>query len=401
MNHPHSNKIALFLLMFNMFITMAGIGVIIPVMPDYLKQFGAAGQILGLLIATFAFAQFVFSPLAGNLSDKYGRKNLIIFGLVVYGLSQIFFGLSTEIWMLFIARLFSGLGAAFIMPPIMAFVADVTTYEERGKGMGLLGASISFGFMIGPAIGGFLSTISLQFPFYLGGTVAIIAAMISLILLPQKKQSPKQENATQHIGRQMIASLRTPYFVMLLVVLLFSFGIANFQTTLPLFVTQKFHYTPSDIAVILTVAGFVGVLVQIFAVNRLFKRFGEMKVILVNIIVAASTLLVIIYVDGYFVMLLLTTIFSTATTLIRPAINTLISKLANDHQGFAAGLNNAYMSLGNMIGPAIAGITFDINQNIPYYLGAFILTACFILAFLWAQIKAPHLMKTDVNKPSV
>ena len=118
MNHQYSNKVALFLLMFNMFITMAGIGVIIPVMPDYLKQFGAAGQILGLLIATFAFAQFVFSPLAGNLSDKYGRKNLIIFGLVVYGSSQIFFGLSTEIWMLFIARLFSGLGAAFIMPPI-------------------------------------------------------------------------------------------------------------------------------------------------------------------------------------------------------------------------------------------------------------------------------------------
>lgn len=124
--------------MFNMFITMAGIGVIIPVMPDYLKHFGAAGQILGLLIATFAFAQFVFSPLAGNLSDKYGRKNLIIFGLIVYGLSQFFFGLATEIWMLFVARFFSGLGAAFIMPPIMAFVADVTTYEERGKGMGLL-----------------------------------------------------------------------------------------------------------------------------------------------------------------------------------------------------------------------------------------------------------------------
>ena len=229
--------------------------------------------------------------------------------------------------------------------------------------MGLLGASISFGFMIGPAIGGFLSTVSLQFPFYLGGAVAIIAAMISFILLPQKKQSPKQENTTQHIGRQMVESIRTPYFVILLVVLLFSFGIANFQTTLPLFVTQKFHYTPSDIAIILTVAGFVGVLIQIFAVNPLFKRFGEMKVILVNVLIAAITLLVIVFVDGYFVMLLLTTVFSTATTLIRPAINTLISKLANDHQGFAAGLNNAYMSLGNMIGPAIAGIPLTLTET--------------------------------------
>lgn len=251
--------------------------------------------------------------------------------------------------------------------------------------------------MIGPAIGGFLSTISLQFPFYLGGAVAIIAAMISFILLPSKNQALKQENVTQHIGRQMIESVRTPYFVILLVILLFSFGIANFQATLPLFVTQKFHYTPTDIAIILTVAGFVGVLVQIFAVNPLFKRFGEMKVILVNVIVAATTLMIIIFVDGYFVMLLLTTIFSTTTTLIRPAINTLISKLADEQQGFAAGLNNAYMSLGNMIGPSIAGIAFDVNRNIPYYFGTLILTACFLLAFLWTQIKAPHLMHAEIK----
>ncbi|CAM5691797.1 Multidrug resistance protein MdtH [Lysinibacillus sphaericus] len=110
---------------------------------------GAAGQVLGMLIATFALAQFVFSPIAGNLSDRYGRKNLIIFGLIVTGLGQISFGLSTDVWMLFVARFLGGLGSAFVAPPIMAFVADVTTYEERGKGMGMLGAAMSLGFMIG------------------------------------------------------------------------------------------------------------------------------------------------------------------------------------------------------------------------------------------------------------
>lgn len=401
MENARSNKIALIILMFNMFITMSGIGLIIPVMPDYLKQFGAAGQALGLLIATFAFAQFVFSPLAGNLSDKYGRKNLILFGLVLFGLAQIFFGLSAELWMLFIARFFAGLGAAFIATPIMAFVADVTTYEERGKGMGLLGASISLGFMIGPGIGGFLAKVSLQFPFYVGGVVAILAAIFSLFFLPHKKPTQVQPaHEKRHIGQQMVQSVKMPYFVMLIVMFVFSFGIANFQTTLPLLVTQKFNYTPTDIAIMLTLAGAVGVAIQIYAVTPLFKRFGEMKIILINLFIAAVTLIFIISVNGYALILLLATIFSTATTLIRPAVNTLVSKLAGEQQGFAAGLNNAYMSLGNMIGPAIAGIVFDINENIPYYLGAIILMTCLGIAYIWAQTKAPHLLKSQVSSSS-
>lgn len=391
-----SNKAALYILMFNMFIAMGSIGIIIPVMPEYLKLFGAAGQVLGMLIAMFAFAQFVFSPIAGNLSDRYGRKNLIIFGLVVTGLAQITFGLSTEVWMLFVARFLGGLGSAFVAPPIMAFVADITTYEERGKGMGMLGASMSLGFMIGPGIGGFLSKVSLHFPFYTAGSAAILAAILSIILLPKTKssssqQAPKKEN----LAKQMVQSLKMPYFVMLIIMLVFSFGIANFQTTLSLFVTEKFNYTPTDIAIILTVGGAVGVVVQMFIITPLFKRFGEMKVVLVNLLIASIAIFLILYVSGFALLLLVATIFSTATTLIRPAVNTLISKLAGKEQGFAAGLNNAYMSLGNMIGPALAGLLFDWNMNSPYIFGSIILFACFLLALIWTMKKAPHLMKPD------
>src|SRR5690606_5860829 len=140
-----SNNFALYVLMFNMFIAMSGIGLIIPIMPEYLDTFGVAGQALGTLIATFALAQFLFSPLSGQLSDKYGRKKLIIIGLIIFGLSQLVFGLASDLWILYLARFFSGLGAAFLIPPMMAFVADITTFEERGKGMGLLGASMSLG----------------------------------------------------------------------------------------------------------------------------------------------------------------------------------------------------------------------------------------------------------------
>ena len=390
-----SNKLALYLLMFNMFITMGGIGIIVPVMPAYLQVFGVGGQVLGFLIAGFALAQFLLSPVAGDLSDRHGRKMFIVTGLVVYGCAQILFGMASEVWVLFLARFLSGAGAAFIMPPIMAFVADITTYEERGKGMGMIGAAMSLGFMIGPGIGGFLANVNLTFPFYLAGAVALIASLLSAIYLPNVKSVKTVSAPRENLFNQLARSVKTSYFVFLIVVFTFSFGIANFQATLSLYLDNKFGYSPTDIAIILTVGGFAGVVLQMFVVNKLFKRFGEMKVILVNLLLAAVTMLLVIYISGFFVILVVATLFSIATTFIRPAVNTLISKLAGDEQGFAAGMNNAYMSLGNMFGPALAGILFDWNPDSPYILGTVVLVCCFILAYAWTAKRAAHLLRTS------
>ena len=384
-----SNKFALYILMFNMFIAMAGIGLIIPIMPQYLDTFGAAGQTLGFLIALFSFSQFIFSPISGDLSDKHGRKKLIIIGLIIYGLSQLTFGLSTELWMLYLSRFFSGLGAAFIVPPTMAFVADITTFEERGKGMGLLGASMSLGFMIGPAIGGIFSKISLEFPFYVGTGAALFAALLSIYALPnpapRNAPQPGEDKKRENLFKQMKRSTTTPYFIILIVMFVFSFGLANFQSTISIYVDKKYFYTTSQIALLITVGGFVGVIAQTFVINPLFKRFGEMRVILVNLVVAALAMLGILFVDTFWTILFVATIFFTATSLLRPAVNTLVSKLASNEQGFAAGMMTAYMSLGNMIGPALAGILFDINMTFPYIIGTVILFICFFIAYFWAR----------------
>ncbi|WP_245890139.1 MFS transporter [Rummeliibacillus pycnus] len=376
-------KLALILLMFNMFITMSAIGLIVPIMPSYLKEFGAKGQVLGFLIATIAFAQFIFSPIAGSLSDKLGRKKLIIFGLLLNGICQILFGSSTELWELFVLRFLIGVGSAFITPPIMAYAADITTLEERGKAMGMIGAAISFGFMIGPGIGGALSNVSLHFPFFVAGIAAITAAILSLFFLPKTEPTLVDKPTGNNIVKEMIRSFKTSYFVLLVVVFVFSFGIANFQATLSMFLTYKFNFTPNDIAILMTVGGFAGVIVQGVLLNRLFKRFGEMNIILVSLIVAAISMLGMIFVSGFFVILFVTTLFQTATTLIRPAVNTLISKVAGKEQGYAAGMNNAYMSLGNMIGPALAGTLLDWHLNIPFILGTVILMACYLITFIW------------------
>lgn len=386
------NKAALFLLMFNMFITMLGVGIIIPVMPKYLAEFGVAGQVLGFLIAGFALAQFLFSPIAGDLSDRYGRKPFIVAGLFVYAFAQILFGLADVVWLLFVSRFLSGFGAALIAPPIMAYIADITTFEERGKGMGMLGAAMSLGFMVGPGFGGFLATINLTFPFFLAGAISLIAAVITIFMLPNVKPTPV-ETKRENLVVQLARSVKTNYFVLLVIIFVFSFGIANFQATLSLFLDKKFSYTPTDIAIILTVGGFIGVILQMFIVEKLFKRFGEMNVILVNLLVAAGSMLLVVYVSGFFIVLTVATIFSIATTFIRPAVNTMVSKFAGAEQGFAAGMNNAYMSLGNMVGPALAGTLFDINMNLPYYLGTIILALCFVLAFIWSYKYHPNLLR--------
>ena len=389
-----SKNIALLILMFNMFITFNAFGLIVPIMPTYLKTFGVAGQVLGFIMAIFALAQFLFSPIAGNLSDRYGRKNLIIFGLLVNGLSQIMMGLSSEIWMLYVSRFITGVGSAFIVPPVMAYAADLTTKEERGKAMGLLGAAISLGFMIGPGIGGLLSNVSLHFPFYFAGSTAILAGILSFIVLPSIKPVIKDQPKQENLFQQMARSFKTSYFVLLVVVFVFSFGIANFQATLTMFLTYKFDYSPSDIAIVMTAGGFVGVIIQVFAINRLFQMFGEMKIILFSLLLAAFSLYGLLYVSGFYIILLVATLFSTATTLIRPAVNTLISKTAGNEQGYAAGMNNSYMSLGTMIGPALAGTLFDWHMNIPFTFGTLILISCFFITFVWTKKTAAQQQTT-------
>ncbi|HEY2421160.1 MAG TPA: MFS transporter, partial [Neobacillus sp.] len=219
------------------------------------------------------------------------------------------------------------------------------------------------------------------------GSATIIAGILSFIILPSIKPVIKEHVKGENLFQQMARSFKTSYFVLLIVVFVFSFGISNFQSTLTMFLTYKFNYTPNDIAIVMTVGGFFGVIVQGFALNKLFETFGEMKIILIGLVAAALSLYGMLYVSGFFIIILVATIFSTATTLIRPAVNTLISRTAGDEQGYAAGMNNSYMSLGNMIGPALAGTLFDWHRNIPFTFGSIILIGCFFLTFVWTKKK--------------
>ncbi|WP_110111922.1 MFS transporter [Bacillus sp. CGMCC 1.16541] len=381
----------LILLMVNMFIVMTGIGLIIPIMPAYIEEFGASGQTLGLLVAAFGLTQFLFSPLAGELSDKYGRRLIIIGGIAGFSLSQIIFAFGTEMWHLYVSRLIGGASAAFIIPPMMAYVADITTEEKRGKGMGLLGAAMSLGFVIGPGIGGFLAEFGTRAPFYVSSAVAAFSTVMSILFIPETLSKEQQLSARQSnkkresIGKQIVRSTKAPYAVLLYLVFAMSFGLANFEAIFGLYVDLKHNFTAKDIAIVITVTSLIGVFIQGIAVNAMINKFGEKVVVYVTLLGSSLGFILAILAGSYIGVFVTTVLFFIMTSLLRPAVNTLLSKMAGNEQGFVAGMNNAYMSLGNIAGPALAGVLFDVNVEFPYMLGALVLLLSFGLAYSWGR----------------
>ncbi|MGG3448738.1 MFS transporter [Domibacillus aminovorans] len=388
MTGKNIHKFPLLILMMNMFIVMTGIGLVIPIMPTIVHEFGASGKTYGFLIATFAFAQFLFSPLAGDLSDRFGRKKAIIFGLVLFSLSQFLFAFSETLVLLYVSRVIGGIGGAFMIPSMMAFVADITTLETRAKGMGRLGAAMSFGFVVGPGIGGFLAAFGLRAPFVIAGTVATLAAILSVFFLKEPEKEAAVQTAVKQresLLKQLALSVKKSYFILLIMMFTLSFGLANYQSTISLYADEKFGFSPSDISILMVVGGLVGVIVQAFVLDRVLERFGEVRVMNTMLVVAGISMLSILLATGFVSVLVISGVFFTAASLLRPAINTTVSKMAGNEQGFAAGMNNAYMSIGNMIGPALAGMLFDMSMGLPYIFGALIIGVTLIICMNWAR----------------
>ena len=388
----------LLILMTNMFIVMMGIGLVVPIMPTIMHEFNAGGQTLGLLIATFSLAQFLFSPLAGNLSDRVGRKKIILLGLILFSFSQFIFAFSQQLTLLFVSRAIAGIGAAFLIPAIMAFVADITTIKTRAKGMGRIGAAISLGFVVGPGFGGMLAAFGIKAPFIIAGIVSALAAVLSFFFLKEPKRSeaavPAQSVKRVSLMNQMVLSLKKPYFILLLMMFTLSFGLANYQSTIGLFTDEKFGFSPWDISILMMIGGVIGVVVQSFIYDRAVERFGEVRILNSMLVVTAISLFTMLFTIGFKSVLFVSIFFCIATSLIRPAINTSISNMAGSEQGYAAGMNNSYMSIGNMVGPTLAGSLFDINMSLPYMFGAAIIIVTLFISIKWAINQKQALIKT-------
>ena len=376
------------ILMVNMFIAIGSFGLVIPILPDYLASIGEGGTAAGLMIAVFAGAQLVMSPIAGRWADQYGRRKMIIYGLIGLSLSALVFYLSNSIWILYFSRLLGGVGAAMLVPAIFAYIADITTLDQRAKGNSLISAAMSLGIVVGPGIGGYLAEIDLKMPLLVSAIVAFVAVIFSVILLKESRQPSEMEHMTgerESFFVSLASSVKKPYFVILLITLIMSLGLMAYESVLGLFVNDQYGASPKDIANMVTATGVVSVIAQLFIVDKIVNRFGESSVLILFIMVTALGYLISIFAGSYGAFFGITLIIFLGTSILRPVLNTLVSKMAGAEQGFAMGMNNAYMSIGNVLGPTIAGSLYDVNIIYPFVMGFAILLITLFLAYSWKR----------------
>lgn len=377
----------LIVLMINMFIAIGSFGIIIPILPAYLQSIGQGGTAAGLMIAIFAGAQLIFSPIAGKWTDQYGRRKMIIYGLVGLTASMFIFYAVDTIWWLYFSRVIGGIGAALLVPAIFAYVADITTMEQRAKGNSLISAAMSLGIVIGPGIGGFLTDYGLKVPFLISAIVSLVAVIFSIIVLKesQLEQAEGVHYDDESMVKKLVRSVKMPYFIPLVITLVMSFGLMAYESVLGLFVDNEFGATPQEIALMITATGIISTIVQLFVVDRLVVNLGEEKVLNIFLGVATVGFLLSIFASSYVLFFGITLIIFLATSILRPVLNTLISKLAGHEQGFAMGMNNAYMSIGNILGPTLAGLLYDVNIIYPFVLGLILLLFTLMTTMIWVK----------------
>jgi DHA1 family multidrug resistance protein-like MFS transporter len=385
-------------------IMMMGFGMIIPILPFLVEEFGATGSAIGFLMSIFAVMQLVFSPIWGALSDRYGRRGILLIGILGNGLAMLMMGLSTELWMLFASRALAGMLSSATFPTAMAIIGDSTSDEDRGRGMGLMGAAMGVGMVIGPGMSGWLveqlevwgmaGTFSptvnsyliernLFIPFFVGAILSAISMIIVFLSLPESLP-PKQRTATTEVNvssqfKEMRKALFGPLGFLLFLAFLVSFGLTNFESVFSLFAEHRHHYGPREVGTLLTMVGLISAIAQGGLIGPLTKKYGEEAIIKASLLLSAVGFILMLVAFDDLTFYVFTGFFVLSNAMIRPGVSSLTSKRAVTGQGSAMGLNNSFMSLGRVAGPATAGLLFDVNISFPYIMGSVITLIGFVL----------------------
>lgn len=363
-----ATKRAIFILVLSEFLVCLGVTLVIPVMPFLKNELHFSAADMGFMTALFALAQFVFSPLVGIVSDRIGRKPLLIIGLVLYSLSEVIFALTNQLWLLDVSRIIGGLSAAAYIPTAMAMAADITTTSQRAKVIGWISAAFSGGLILGPGIGGVLANISYKMPFWVASVLGLVALLVLLTLLPNENQfehhvvNNKQAKETTN-WREVLTK---PVVLLFTLILVSAFGLAGFEGVYSIFVNEVFDFNMNDLAIVLILNGIISLILQVVFFERLVLWFSEIKLIRYCFAISALGVAWILVTHSKLAVVVATLIVFSAMDIIRPAITTYLTKFGESKQGLMNGLNMSLTSVGNVAGPIMAGILLDINYHYPY-----------------------------------
>ncbi|HYY41951.1 MAG TPA: MFS transporter, partial [Pyrinomonadaceae bacterium] len=325
----------LLVIFITVFIDLIGFGIVIPVLPFYVEgtKFNATPRAVGLLFASYSVMQLLFTPILGRLSDRYGRRPVLFLSLLGTSLGFLILGFARTLWMLFVGRIIDGITGGNISTA-QAYIADVTTKEERAKGMGLIGAAFGLGFTFGPAIGGILSKWGISVPFIFAGALALANAVLLYFTLPETVTPDHPARASAASGRwtQLAGALRQPRLAFVLVIyFMFVVAFSIMTASFALFTMYRFGYDPVHNGYIFMYVGLIGALIQGGLIGRLAKRFGELPLVIVGAFCFALALLAIPLMSpgaGLLALLGIGGLFAIGNSLATPSLQTLASKSA-------------------------------------------------------------------------
>ena len=379
-------KSKLLLLFLTLFFVMLGFGIIIPNLAYYAKEIGATTTEIAILMSIYSGMQLLFAPIWGRLSDRHGRKPAILLGLLGNAAALIGFGLAKDYVWLFIARAAAGIASAAVLPSVMAYVADVTTAEERGRGMGLMGAAMGLGFILGPAIGGVMG--SHDMPFFVAGGLSLLTFLFALALLPESLQKGLGDEALENrhewispreIFRQ--TTLKSPLTPLFLVAFFSTFSFSGLEMTFPLFIEKGWNYGEREMGWMFMVMGAIVVPLQGGLLGRLINAFGERRIILTGLLLNALGMVLLLTAYSFASLTLYLTITGIGNQLIRPTNTSWISKQTQIGQGVAIGIMDAFLSLGRILGPLLGGWLYA-KEAYPYAVLAGILVIATLCLYI-------------------
>lgn len=363
----------LLVLFIAIFTVMMGFGVVIPAMPYYARTLHGDAFFIGAMMASYSLAQFLVAPLWGKFSDRYGRKPFLILGMLGFAGSFLWFGLADSLASLLASRALGGLLSAAALPSAFAMVSDLTTEENRAKGMGVVGAATGLGMVFGPAIGGWLGHYGLSTPFFVAAGIALFAAALAAFTLSESLPKRGAADATERLSlAQNFKATPGAAWAFLAVTFLSTGAFAGFETVFALFVQDRLALGPTTsartVGMLLAVMGLVSALVQGGLVSRVIKQIGERNVLALGMGLMALTMVSVSATTASpFAFACILAIMGIAHGALRPAISSGLSKRAGAAQGAAMGMMSACDSLARVLGPLLAGALYAAQMTLPFY----------------------------------
>lgn len=407
------------------FIDLVGFGIVIPVLPHYVEgtNFNATPRTVGILFASYSVMQLIFSPILGRLSDKYGRRPILFFSLLGTSLGFLILGFATTLWMLFLGRIIDGITGGNISTA-QAYIADVTTPENRAKGMGLIGAAFGLGFIFGPAIGGILSRWGIGVPFFFAGGLAFANAILLYFTLPETvtHDHPARTSAANGRWSQLAEAVRQPRLAYVLTIyFLFIVAFSIMTTAFSLFTMYRFGYDAAHNGYLFMYIGIIGTVIQGGLIGRLVKLFGEMSLVIVGALLFTLSLFAIPLVGqgaGLGLLLLVGGTFALGNSLATPSLQTLASRsVGRGEQGGVLGVVQSVASMARAVGPMIAALLInsavatygadgrlhemsDHSLRLTFWTAAAIMLLAFLIAAYFARAHAAEYAHTNLPTPA-